>query len=79
MPRRRWPTRGLERLELQSAELARQLQSQRRLLEINERLLSTLERAEVLETIADGLKAVVRTTTCRSTASTRCSRRWCRR
>jgi len=49
-----------ERLELQSAELARQLQSQRRLLEINERLLSTLERAEVLETIADGLKAVVR-------------------
>ena len=49
-----------ERLELQSAELARQLQSQRRLLEINERLLSTLERADVLETIADGLKAVVR-------------------
>ncbi len=49
-----------ERLELQSAELARQLQSQRRLLEINERLLSTLDRADVLETIADGLKAVVR-------------------
>lgn len=48
-----------ERLELQSAELARQLQSQRRLLEINERLLSTLDRADVLETIADGLKAVV--------------------
>ena len=35
-----------ERLELQSAELARQLQSQRRLLEINERLQSTLDRAE---------------------------------
>ncbi|HEX6128481.1 MAG TPA: GAF domain-containing protein [Candidatus Limnocylindria bacterium] len=48
-----------ERLELQSAELARQLQSQRRLLEINERLLSTLERGDVLETIADGLRAVV--------------------
>jgi diguanylate cyclase (GGDEF)-like protein/excisionase family DNA binding protein len=48
-----------ERLELQSAELARQLQSQRRLLEINERLLSTLDRADVLETIANGLKAVV--------------------
>jgi diguanylate cyclase (GGDEF)-like protein/excisionase family DNA binding protein len=48
-----------ERLEQQSAELARQLQSQRRLLEINERLLSTLERGDVLETIADGLRAVV--------------------
>ena len=48
-----------ERLELQSAELARQLQSQRRLLEINERLLSTLDRNDVLETIADGLRAVV--------------------
>ncbi|HET6379738.1 MAG TPA: GAF domain-containing protein, partial [candidate division Zixibacteria bacterium] len=48
-----------ERLELQSAELARQLQSQRRLLEINERLLSTLDQADVLETIADGLRAVV--------------------
>ncbi|HEX2142142.1 MAG TPA: GAF domain-containing protein [Candidatus Limnocylindria bacterium] len=48
-----------ERLELQSAELARQLQSQRRLLEINERLLSTLDHADVLETIADGLRAVV--------------------
>ncbi|HYN65206.1 MAG TPA: GAF domain-containing protein, partial [Candidatus Limnocylindrales bacterium] len=47
------------RLELQSAELARQLQSQRRLLEINERLLSSLDRADVLETIADGLRAVV--------------------
>jgi diguanylate cyclase (GGDEF)-like protein/excisionase family DNA binding protein len=48
-----------ERLELQSAELARQLQSQRRLLEINERLLSTLDSGDVLETIADGLRAVV--------------------
>jgi diguanylate cyclase (GGDEF)-like protein/excisionase family DNA binding protein len=51
--------RAYERLEQQSTELARQLQSQRRLLEINERLLSTLDRADVLETIADGLKAVV--------------------
>jgi diguanylate cyclase (GGDEF)-like protein/excisionase family DNA binding protein len=49
-----------ERLELQSAELARQLQSQRRLLEINERLLSTLDRGDVLESIADGLRSVVR-------------------
>lgn len=48
-----------ERLELQSTELARQLQSQRRLLEINERLLSTLDRGAVLESIADGLRAVV--------------------
>ncbi|MEP6807078.1 MAG: GAF domain-containing protein [Chloroflexota bacterium] len=48
-----------ERLELQSTELARQLQSQRRLLEINERLLSTLDQQHVLDTIADGLRSVV--------------------
>ena len=48
-----------ERLELQQTELARQLQSQRRLLDINERLLSTLDQQHVLETIADGLRAVV--------------------
>jgi diguanylate cyclase (GGDEF)-like protein/excisionase family DNA binding protein len=48
-----------ERMELQSTELARQLQSQRRLLEINERLLSTLDQQHVLETIADGLRSVV--------------------
>ena len=47
------------RMETQSAELARQLQSQRRLLEINERLLSTLDQKDVLETIAEGLRAVV--------------------
>jgi diguanylate cyclase (GGDEF)-like protein/excisionase family DNA binding protein len=47
-----------ERMELQSTELARQLQSQRRLLEINERL-STLDQQHVLETIADGLRSVV--------------------
>ena len=48
-----------ERLETQSGELARQLQSQRRLLEINERLLSSLDQQHVLETIADGLRSVV--------------------
>jgi diguanylate cyclase (GGDEF)-like protein/excisionase family DNA binding protein len=51
--------RSYERLEQQSAELARQLQSQRRLLEINERLLSTLDQQNVLEMIADGLRSVV--------------------
>ena len=39
----------------QSAELERRADSQRRLLEINERLLATLDHAGVLETIADGL------------------------
>jgi diguanylate cyclase (GGDEF)-like protein/excisionase family DNA binding protein len=48
-----------KRMELQSTELARQLQSQRRLLEINERLQSTLDQQHVLETIADGLRSVV--------------------
>ena len=48
-----------ERMELQSTELARQLQSQRRLLEINERLLSSLDQQDVLDTIADGLRSVV--------------------
>src|SRR4029077_19638216 len=48
-----------ERLELQSAQLARQLQWQRRRLEINERLLSTLDQQHVLEPIADGLRSVV--------------------
>jgi diguanylate cyclase (GGDEF)-like protein/excisionase family DNA binding protein len=48
-----------ERLADQSDELARQLDSQRRLLEINERLLSTLDQAAVLELIADGLGSVV--------------------
>jgi len=51
--------RAYERLELQSTALARQLQSQRRLLEINERLQSTLDRGNVLESIADGLRSVV--------------------
>ncbi len=48
-----------ERLEDQSSQLARQLDSQRRLLEINERLLGTLDPQSVLELIADGLRSVV--------------------
>ncbi len=48
-----------EQLVAQSTELARRADSQRRLLEINERLLSTLDQAGVLETIADGLNDVV--------------------
>jgi diguanylate cyclase (GGDEF)-like protein len=43
----------------QSAELRHRLESQRRLLEVNERLLSTLDPGGVLEMIADSLKAVV--------------------
>ena len=49
-----------EELREQSGELARQIDSQRRLLAISERILSTLDPADVLETIADGLKRVVR-------------------
>jgi diguanylate cyclase (GGDEF)-like protein/excisionase family DNA binding protein len=48
-----------ERITTQSAELARQLDSQRRLLAINEQLLSTLDPSQVLESIADGLRSVV--------------------
>ena len=40
-------------------ELEHQLDGQRRLLEVNERLLSTLEPAGVLDLIADSLKAIV--------------------
>ena len=47
------------RITAQSTELARQLDSQRRLLAINEQLLSTLDPSEVLESIADGLRSVV--------------------
>ena len=46
-------------LTAQSAELARRAESQRRLLEVNQRLLSTLDQEHVLETIADGLRDVV--------------------
>ncbi|HET9416009.1 MAG TPA: GAF domain-containing protein, partial [Candidatus Limnocylindria bacterium] len=43
----------------ESAALARQTDSQQRLLQINENLLRTLDPASVLELIADGLKSVV--------------------
>jgi diguanylate cyclase (GGDEF)-like protein/excisionase family DNA binding protein len=48
-----------ETLAASSAELARRAELQRRLLDINERLLTTLDPASVLETIADGLRGVV--------------------
>jgi diguanylate cyclase (GGDEF)-like protein len=50
---------NLERLHRQQVELEHQLDGQRRLLEVNERLLSTLEPAGVLDLIADSLKAIV--------------------
>ncbi|MEA2619659.1 MAG: hypothetical protein QOC97_432 [Chloroflexota bacterium] len=50
---------SMERLREQQAELEHQLDGQRRLLEVNERLLSTLEPAGVLDLIADSLKAIV--------------------
>ncbi len=43
----------------QQAELHHRLESQRRLLEVNERLLATLDQSGVLEMIADSLKTVV--------------------
>ncbi|MCV0402397.1 MAG: GAF domain-containing protein [Chloroflexi bacterium] len=48
-----------EQLGEESAALERQTDSQRRLLQINQRLLSTLDPGNVLELIADGLKSVV--------------------
>ena len=48
-----------ERVHRQQLELEHQLASQRRLLEVNETLLSTLDPHAVLEMIADSLKAVV--------------------
>ncbi len=50
---------NLDRLTHGQAELEYQLASQRRLLEVNERLLSTLEPASVLDLIADSLKVIV--------------------
>ena len=50
---------NVERRARQQGELEHQLASQRRLLEVNETLLSTLDPHAVLERIADGLKAVV--------------------
>ena len=52
-------TASLERLTRQQAELELQLEGQRRLLEVNERLLSSLDQAGVLDLIADSLKAIV--------------------
>ncbi len=49
----------LDQLNRQQAELQHQLASQRRLLEINERLLSTLDPKGILELIADSLKDIV--------------------
>lgn len=49
----------VERLHRQQQELEHQLDGQRRLLDVNERLLSTLEPAVILELIADSLKAIV--------------------
>jgi len=50
---------NLERLRRQQGTLEHQLEGQRRLLDINERLLSTLDPAGVLDLIADSLKAIV--------------------
>jgi len=50
---------NMERLRRQQDELEHQLEGQRRLLEVNERLLSTLDPASVLDLIADSLKAIV--------------------
>jgi diguanylate cyclase (GGDEF)-like protein len=50
---------NMDRLHRQQLELEHQLDGQRRLLEVNERLLSTLEPAGVLDLIADSLKAIV--------------------
>ena len=49
----------LQRLDRQQGELQHQLASQRRLLEVNERLLSTLDPKGVLDMIADSLKTIV--------------------
>jgi diguanylate cyclase (GGDEF)-like protein len=50
---------NMQRLRRQQLELEHQLEGQRRLLEVNERLLSMLEPSGVLDLIADSLKAIV--------------------
>ena len=50
---------NMQRLRKQQNELEHQLEGQRRLLVVNERLLSMLEPAGVLDLIADSLKAIV--------------------
>ncbi len=52
-------TSQLDLLDRQRRELEHQLASQRRLLEVNERLLSTRDPKGVLEMIADSLKVIV--------------------
>src|SRR5205085_11904793 len=49
----------LDQLSRQRGELEHQLASQRRLIEVNERLISTRDPNGVLEMIADSLKAIV--------------------
>lgn len=51
--------RSYRRLEEQSSQLARQLESQRQLLDVTARVTGTLEQEDILEVVADGLKAVV--------------------
>ena len=51
--------RSYRRLEEQSSQLARQLDSQRRLLDVSAQVMGTLEQEDILEVVADGLKAVV--------------------
>jgi diguanylate cyclase (GGDEF)-like protein len=50
---------NLDRLRRQRGEMELQLEGQRRLLEVNERLLSTLDPGGVLELIADSLRVIV--------------------
>ncbi|MEI7742253.1 MAG: diguanylate cyclase [Chloroflexota bacterium] len=51
---------NMAELERQRAELARRLDSQRRLMAVNERLLATLDAEGVLDLIADSLAVLVR-------------------
>ena len=50
---------AFDQVRRQQDELSHRLESQRRLLQVSERLLSTLDQSGVLEMIADSLKAVV--------------------
>ena len=50
--------RSYRRLEEQSSQLARQLESQRRLLDVSAQVMETLAQEDILDVVADGLKAV---------------------
>ena len=50
---------AFDQVRRQQEELHHRLDSQRRLLEVNERLLATLDPSGILEMIADTLKAMV--------------------